>query len=237
MRAILIFPVLLCAAAGCRYCCPISDWMVAMPRPVNMYVDPKTPWEAVQRVVVMPLGNQSDFPRAGAEMRAALAAELRNMGRFEIVLPPENLSAPSSSAVISSGKFDELHVLQIAREHNAQAVVFGSVTHYDPYSVPRIGLSLVMVDPYEAVVIASVEELWDAREQAVADEARAHHARQLEWPASLFALERSLESPEVFRRFAAYKVAQTLTESTHAPMLAPPVGEPPLAPIDHDGSP
>ena len=68
-----------------------------------------------------------------------------------------------SGDVFNRGQFDELELLRVAREYDAQAILFGKVTQYYPYTPPKIGLSLIMISPAEGVAIASADGLWDAR--------------------------------------------------------------------------
>ncbi|MBW3538863.1 MAG: hypothetical protein KY476_01195 [Planctomycetes bacterium] len=177
-------------------------------RPVNLYVAPDFPWASVQRIVIMPLANWSEFPEAAEQMREALAAQFQNSGRFDVVVAPYNAPGPHSAEVLKNGTYDELAVLELARRYQAQGVLYGAVTQDHPYSLPRVGLTLTMISPYEGVVIAGGDELWDARERIVADELRQHHYRHLDWPESLFYVDRALESPEVFRRYVGWKVAR-----------------------------
>lgn len=183
-------------------------------RPVNLYAAPKFDWASVRRIALMPLANETEIPHAGHEMRKALAAELQASGRFQVVLPPYDPDQPCSEDVLKEGQFDELEILRLARQHQVQGVLFGSVTQYQPYAPPRVGLNLLMISPVQGVVIASSNDLWDAREQAVAEDARYYHHQNLDWPGSLFVVDRAIESPEVFRRFVAHKVARSLARST-----------------------
>ena len=89
-------------------------------RPPNIYAAPDHPWESVQRVLLIPLANETEYPRAAEQMRQALAEEFNGAGRFEVVLAPYNVEGPTSRDVMTRGEFDELAVLQLARQYQAQ---------------------------------------------------------------------------------------------------------------------
>ena len=71
-------------------------------------------------------------------------------------------------------------------------------------------MSLMLISPAQAVVIAAVDGVWDAREQATADRARADYAQTVNFPETILAADLVLESPDVFRRFVSYSVASRL---------------------------
>lgn len=196
-------------------------------------------WTSIQRVVLMPMANLSPYPRAGAELQNGLAVELQRAGRFEVVVATHDDQSVNSQDVFMSGQFDELEVLRVAREYNADAVLFSQVTQYHPYSRPRVGLSLLMVSPAEGIAIASTSGLWDARETDTANQAIAYFKQTQTFPRSLMLNDRVFESPSVYQRFVCQQVATSLSNPTAgvvpaSAMMPPPVDamkppEPPLA--------
>lgn len=186
----------------------------------NQYTADDFDWTTIQRVLVMPFGNRSSYPQVPEQIRTALAAELQQAGRFEIVVAPLDVEATSSKEVLSTGRFDELEALRISRRYQAQAILYGVVTQYHPYSPPRIGVSLLMVSPAEAVVVASVDGLFDSREQSTVDAAADYYDRTQSFPLSLLGSDRVTESPDVFRRFVSHEIAKSLA-SLAAPSAPP----------------
>ncbi len=185
--------------------------------PYQRFVAQNFDWSSVQRVVVMPLGNQTAYPRVGQELQANLAAELQRAGRFDIVVATRDDPGARSQDVFRSGEFNEIELLRIAREYQAQAVLFANVTQYHPYAPPRIGVSLLLVSPAEGIVIASTDGLWDAREASTSAQAQVHFKQTQSWPQSLMGSERVLESPDVFQRFVCEQIAVSLYPAAAGP--------------------
>ena len=158
----------------------------------------------------MPLANQTAYPKVADEMQTNLAAELQRAGRFDIVVATREDNGARARDVFARGQFDEVELLRVAREYQAEAVLFGQVTQYHPYNPPRVGLSLLMISPAEGIVIASSDGLWDAREAGTAEQAKQNFKQSLSWPQSVVGADRVLESPDVFQRFVSYQVAQSL---------------------------
>ena len=190
--------------------------------PFQQYLDPRVDWSTVQRVVLMPMANQTAYPKIADEMQSNLAAELQRAGRFDIVVATREDPGAKARDVFANGRFDEVELLRVAREYQAQAVLFGQVTQYHPYSPPRVGLSLLMIHPGEGIAIASTEGLWDARETETATQAKQLYSQSLNWPQSMLGHDRVLESPDVFQRFVSYQIASSLMpQNVAAPAATP----------------
>ena len=212
-RAAVILMLVLATVWGCahkRQQQQAAARMQATPAPYQQFVAQNFDWSSVQRVVLMPLANQTAYPKATEELQANLAAELQRSGRFDIVVATRDDPGARAQDIFRGGQFDELELLRVAREYQAQAVLFGNLTQYHPYSPPRVGLSLLMVSPAEGVAIASSDGVWDAREATTAAQAQTFYKQTLEWPQSLMGANRVLESPDVYQRFVCQQVAATL---------------------------
>lgn len=173
-------------------------------------------WSGIRRILLVPLGNESIYPHATFEIQEALAARLQCAGRFEVVLARPDTPA-CRDAVRASGRFDEAELIALADQHNADAIVFGTITQYQPYAPPRVGLSLRLISPGDGVLIASVDGLWDARDQAVAEQARCYTGLTLDEGQSLLAADLTSGTPSVFRRFACHYAVEALVNPVQYP--------------------
>ena len=182
----------------------------------NQFVTDNLEWHEVQRVLFMPLGNQTAHAGVDEAVQSALATEFQRAGRFEVVVARPTENAWMAEEVFSDGTFDERQLLALAKQYHVQAVLLGRVTQFHPYAPPRLGLSLMLVSPAQAVVIAAIDGVWDAREQATADRARAYYAQTLSFPDTILAADLVLESPDVFRRFVSHSVAQSISRRVAA---------------------
>ena len=207
--AVLTASLLPSLLAGCR-----QKEVVPEPMRFTEYATQDFDWDQIQRVVVMPVANRSDAPQLPEQMQRALAAELQRTGRFEVLMAKNDSEDPHTDEVFSDGRFDEDKLLKIARRYNAQGVLFTKITEYHPYTTPRIGLSLLLVSPAEAVVVAAADGLWDLREAQTQGRARNYVKQNLDFGESLFDTERVMTSPHNFQRFVAYELANALEIST-----------------------
>lgn len=197
------------AVSGCETAPTIQP-----PPPFTQYTNGQFDWHRVQRVVVMPVANRSQYPRVADQFQEALVTELQRTGRFETVAAPFDVQGPKSADVFTTGRFDEIELLNLSRRFQAQAVVFARITQYHPYDPPRLGMSLMMVSPAEASVIASVDGMWDGRDIPTTERGESYFDRTQEWPNSLFEKDLVRTSPRVFQRFVAYQVAKSIANTT-----------------------
>lgn len=195
------------------------------PRPVPLnysrYHQKEFQWAAVNRVVLMPLVNETEHPRAAVEMLNALSAEMQRMGLFEVVVAPIEPYEQLSRKIRSGGRFDESELVEIARCFRADVIVMGTLSQYRPYQRPCVGLVLQAVSPDTGKVIASVDGLWDSTSHSVASRAQRYYMKN-EGPIEKvcdyvqdkidpsYAAELVLDSPSLFRRFVAYEVMAAL---------------------------
>ena len=196
-------------------CAQRSEQSVKVPL-FNQFVTDNLDWGEVQRVLIMPLGNQTAHAGVDEAVQSALATEFQRVGRFEVIVGRPTETARLAEDVFSDGTFDERQLLTLANQYHVQAILLGRVTQFHPYAPPRLGLSLMLISPGQAVVIAAVDGVWDAREQATADRAREYYAQTLNFPDTLLATDLVLESPDVFRRYVSHSVAQSLSRRVAA---------------------
>jgi hypothetical protein len=204
-------------------CCHFGKKACPPPPPtVANYHAPGFDWSSVRRVLVLPVGNESDYTRAGDEFANAFSTELQALGVFEVVSPPIGSDPRLAEVVHRSGRFNEALMLELGRCHRADIVIASVVTQYSPYPKPRLGLVVQAVSPRDGLVAASVDGLWDTTR--LPDQVRAKlYYRQLPqrhpWiadhkiaPDDGYADELALDSPRLFQRFVCHEAVGMLTE-------------------------
>lgn len=216
MKGFYLVPLGLALLAGCH----LGQKKPPPPPTFSEYHAPGFDPNVLTRVLLMPLANESGYLNAGEEIRVALAAELQSQARFEVVMAPPNPELTNAQLVHLHGRFNEAAMVALARTFKVDGIIMGALTQYHPYAPPRIGLSLQMVSPSEAVVVASVDGLWDARNKRIADEAKGYY-HQTNHPYLLISRETdlALTSPQLYQRFVCHQVAASLA---NPPPPAPP---------------
>lgn len=224
----------LLAACGCAKPCPPCPPVVPS---CHQYQAPGFNWSSVRRILLVPLVNESTYPQAILEIQESLAARMQCGGRFEVVLATPDSHPACFDALRSDGHFDEVELIDLAMDYNVDAVLFGAITQYVPYTPPRVGLSLRLISPANGSLIASVDGLWDSRERAVADQARCYASLTLTEGPTLAGSDIAIDSPAVFRRFACHYAVEALVNPVQTPAISfdpnqpPPPNGGPITPI------
>jgi hypothetical protein len=164
-----------------------------------------------------PLENESPYPQAIPEIQEALIEQMQCAGRFEVVPASPYGHVSCHDTVRVNGRFDEAELLALADQYHADAILFGTITQYHPYSPPRVGLSLRLIIPADGALAASMDGIWDARDKSVADEARCYNALALKGGDSVLGCELTLESPALFRRYACRQAVEALVNPAPPP--------------------
>lgn len=215
--------VLFAALVGCA---PLNEYaanLIHPPAPptYSQYHLYGFTWATVNRVVVLPFLNESEFTRAGDEIRAAFTSEFQRLGRFEVVSLQGDEQANLARHIHNNGRFDEAEMAELAASTRADVVIFGVVTQYSLFPRPRMGLILQAVGPAQAKVVGSVDGLWDTTDKRVSNRLRAFYRQRpherLPWyrnsvPVTddAFAGELALESPALFQRWVCHEASLTL---------------------------
>ncbi len=177
-------------------------------------------WQKVERVLLLPLRNESAYTRSGEEIQTALTEELRRLGRFEVIIAtPEHL-VRLTTGLHQNSAFDEAVLGEIARETRADLVLHGTITQYSPFPQPRLGVVLQALSPEDGRVIASVDGLWDTTDASLAEKIRANYRRPMRLRPRLrtpevvapgsFPAELAHDSPATFHRYICNELSRAL---------------------------
>ncbi len=188
----------------------------------------------VRRVLLLPMSNETQFPYVEQEIGDALATELRAAGLFEVVMGADDAEQPCAWTLRTSGTFDERQLIELAERYQVDAVLYGSVTNYSPYWPPRVGVNLQLVGTHEAVALASVDGLWDARDEHIAAQAQQFYFARLTPKVTVPDSDLMLHAPQYFQKFVASQIVHLLAGPVHGmpagldgfPVVVPPEERP-----------
>jgi hypothetical protein len=174
------------------------------------------------RVGVSPLRAASVDAANRAALQGALVAELSAVMPYELVaLDDDDLVEVGVQDAFRRGRYDTRAVLEVARRYRLDALVLGTVTHYQPYPPQALGLEV------ELVAIETGATLWSSSLQLDAADARVR-ARLERWQhdhksdgGNRESVQLTLVSPERFARFAAAEVAAATLIAGSSPAATP----------------
>jgi hypothetical protein len=160
----------------------------------------------VRRVVLLPMEHRPTQSEAAERFRAALAAELRATGLFEVVAPPVTEFGCWDSSNLTYGWVSTSVLNELSLRYSVDGVVFLSLRDYHAYSPPRIATTVHLVGTRDAATLVSVDGIWDARNGAVSDMAK-EYAQLLAPTRETGRPDMVLHTPAYFEKFVAGQLA------------------------------
>lgn len=159
-----IFVGCLSAAIGCS----------SVPSPYSLSINYNKTDEfkrtQIHRVLLLPFEHDVDRDAVVDEVTEAFAVELRKIGIFEVVLPEENRATLAlHQGIWTRGSVDLDTVLALKRGYEADAIIFGTITHYRPYEPILLGVKVGMVSTDTGLVVWSADGVFDSNESEVAE--------------------------------------------------------------------
>lgn len=181
-----------------------------MPPPAAMR-DPILDQRPVQRVLLLPLVDESGHGPGGAVVSEAVHEEMAKTRRFKVVRPDPNDAAQlASRGPRRNGRIPVSVLVDLGKRYGVDGVLFGAITRYRAYPPPVVGLDLILLDVQTGSVLFSVEDLVDGADRLAANSMDAFYRDEAARGETLFGPEIVRTSPDWFARFAARRVVRVL---------------------------
>lgn len=200
----------ICAAAAAASVTPgCGPFRATYHCPVAHYADPQGRLLEVDRVVLVPLSNETDYPSMAGGMTEELFRAVQCQGLFHVELAPPELAGTKPPG--DAGKAFSLEELARMRHLlKTDAVLVGAVTQYQPHPRMQTGLYLRLLDLRDGRVLWAVDHVWDAADRGTQDRMRFFYATHVGRGQAPVDWHLATVSPRAFQQFAAWEVARTL---------------------------
>ncbi|BBO16869.1 conserved hypothetical protein [Candidatus Brocadia pituitae] len=165
---------------------------------------------SIHRVLLLPFEYDVDRDAIIDEVTEAFAVELRKIGIFEVVLPEESRATGSlNHGIWSRGTVDLDTILALRRRYEADAIIFGNITHYRPYEPMLLGVKVGMISTDTGLVIWSADGVFDSNENEVAELVKQYFESTHQKNA-LYGWRLILLSMRRYSQFVANQITKTL---------------------------
>lgn len=213
---LLLTIVIILSCSGCRVIQPIEE-----PQG-HYYLNPKSDFTAVSRVVLLELENESTYPELPAQLTQALADGLGKKHLFSVrtISRTDPLWTRLDLDNISTYSYEDLD--QIQQELKADALVFGTIKRYQSFPHFQVAMHLKMVDLRQGRLIWAMEEVWDSTDKQVELRMRRYFENNMSAGYEPLNWQVFITSPRAFNKFVVSEIAVTLPElSSREAMAAP----------------
>ncbi len=165
----------------------------------------------VQRVLLLPLTTESRRDKVVDDVTEAFFIELQRSARFDIVEAREFQDILSQQKdVWTRGLIRAETVVEAKKRYKVDAIIFGTITQYQPYEPPVLGIKIGMFSVRSGNIMWSADAIFDSSQASVIKLLKSYHKKQYQRNQSLYDWNLILWSMKRYAQFVAYHMIATL---------------------------
>jgi len=179
----------------------------------NFFIHPDYNNFSIKRVMLAPIKNESTHTDVAKTLEPIFIREYVKLNKFEIIPTPSEIEEELSSFnVREKGTFYALHLYDIGKRYNVDAIIFTSITAYSPYEPCVIGVNAQMISTYSGIVAWALNEIYDGNQRSVENLAKVFYFEKLRFAHPLYDWTIMMSSIRYFAQMVAYDVSQTMND-------------------------
>ncbi len=165
----------------------------------------------VQRVLLVPFTIESGRDKVMDEVTDAFMIELQKKSTFEAVKPQGFQDMMSQQKdVWSRGLIRPETIIEAKSRYNVDAIIIGTITQYQPYEPPVLGIKIAMFSAVSGNIMWSTDAIFDSSEASVIQLLKAYYKKVYQRKQSLYDWKIILLSMKRYARFVAHHMVDTL---------------------------
>lgn len=166
---------------------------------------------SVQRVLLLPLTIESRRDKVVDDVTEAFFIELQKSAKFDIVEAREFQDILSQQKdVWTRGLIRAETVVEAKKRYKVDAIIFGTITQYQPYEPPVLGIKIGMFSAKSGNIMWSADAIFDSSQASVIKLLKSYHKKQYQRKQSLYDWNLILLSMKRYAQFVAYHMIATL---------------------------
>ncbi len=197
----LLLPVLL---SGCGF------YAAYEPTANYYYLNPDKNLSAIGRTALVELANDSAFPQISADVTESLYQALQKKQIFGLTVIRQSDPAWRKLQLDLNSTYTLEQLSAMRKTLNCDAVLFGTVTGFEPFPPLTIGLRLKLIDLADGQLLWALEQIWDTTDKTTQDRIRNYYRRHLLPGFETLQEKLGIVSSLRFVKFVAFETAETL---------------------------
>ena|SRR3990167_336506 len=166
---------------------------------------------SVQRVLLLPLTIESRRDKVVDDVTEAFFIELQKSAKFDIVEAQGFQDILSQQKdVWTRGLIRAETVVEAKKRYKVDAIIFGTITQYQPYEPPVLGIKIGMFSAMSGNIMWSADAVFDSSQASVIKLLKSYHKKQYQKKQSLYDWNLILLSMKRYAQFVAYHMVATL---------------------------
>ncbi len=163
-----------------------------------------------KRLVIVQFADQPPYSNEGDRFTKLLAEKILQEGADvdPVIVKPGEIGMESVTKLLRRGAIPVDVLRKAAKQCNADAIMIGKITHFNPYSDPSVGLNLKVFNVGDATLISSVTDRWNAASPEVRDGIHEYYDDYRDRSECRFGPNLMTTSPRYFLFFVAHTVVR-----------------------------
>ena len=173
---------------------------------VNRYADMVT----TNRVTIFEFDSDTTNPKYSANLTLAVTEALRKRHIFAISTLYHADPAWRNLNLSDTSSYSLQELATIRKQLKADAIIFGSITQYQPFPHLTAAIRLRMVDLRDGKLIWAIEQVWDSTDKRLEERMKVFFDHEMRSGYRPLDWRLILTSPRAFDKFVAFEIARTL---------------------------
>lgn len=165
----------------------------------------------IHRVLIVPFAFETKREKVVKEITEAFLIEFQKSAKFETILPHESQDGLlQQNDLWTRGLVRAESIIEARKRYKVDAIIFGKITHYNPYDPPILGIKIGMFSTITGNVLWSSDAIFDSSEASVVQLIKDYHKNNYQKKHSLYDWKILLLSMKRYAQFVAYHIITTL---------------------------
>jgi len=164
----------------------------------------------LHRVLLLPFTIKSQRDKVVDEITEAFSIELQKSAKFEIIVPQGFQDILSQQYDIwNRGLIRSETIEEAKKRYKVDAIMFGTITQYQPYEPPVLGIKIGMFSAVSGSIMWSSDAIFDSSEASVIKLVKSYYKDHYKRKQSLYDWKIILLSMKRYAQFVAYHMVDT----------------------------
>ena len=179
------------------------------PRTDHYYINPRKNLFSVGKIAIVELYNNSSSPQIALDTTEALFQALQKKQIFSINVVRQNNPQWKSLSLDINSKYTVEKFDSVQKTLSCNAIMLGTITHYQPYPHMVIGLKLKLIDLKDGRLLWALEQIWDTADKKIEQRIKKYFQYQVRSGFAPLQEQVVTISTVKFVKFVAYEVSET----------------------------
>ena len=177
---------------------------------IGAFLDSPQSLRNIQRVIIVELADDKCSPEIAQSMTEAIFKAVQGKKLFHMDVISQTNPACRDLSLNKRERYDMKKLDFMRKELKCDAVLLGSVCHFQTYPRLQIGLNLLLLDLRAGKPVWAVAHTWDTTEKVVVERMKEFFSDQMREGYEPADYRMALMSPRTFQKFVAHEIAATM---------------------------